>query len=117
MKSGMTLIYKIVTSDQWAEAQDTGLIIAPIDHADGYIHMSTAGQVQGTLDKHFVDQSDLRLLKYADTNFPDTLKWEVSRGDALFPHIYGDVKLCDALEIFDLAPNADGISQAPDGLT
>ena len=46
--------YKILTSDQWAQFQADGVFHgAPVDLADGYIHLSAAEQVQGTLDKHF----------------------------------------------------------------
>jgi uncharacterized protein (DUF952 family) len=57
--------------------------------ADGYIHLSTADQLQGTLDKHFAGQSGLVIAEIDLAALGDTVKWEVSRGGALFPHIYG----------------------------
>jgi len=90
------MIYKILTQDQWDTLQDqketTG---APIDVADGYVHFSTATQVQETADKHFKGQTDLYLLALNSAKLGDALKWEVSRGDELFPHLYGLLRLAD----------------------
>lgn len=83
------LIYKILTSDQWAELDSTGTFSgAPIDLADGYIHTSTADQAQDTADKHFAGVDGLMLAALDTATFGDDLVWEVSRGGADFPHIY-----------------------------
>ncbi len=81
--------YKILTAGQWAQFQTDGQFHgAPIDIADGYIHMSTADQLAGTLAKHFAGQDNLTIADIDLTRFGDELKWEVSRGGALFPHLY-----------------------------
>lgn len=83
------LIYKILTADQWAEFEATGQFDgAPIDHADGYIHTSTATQAQETADKHFAGIDGLMLAALDADQYGDDLKWEVSRGGEDFPHIY-----------------------------
>ncbi|WP_281983441.1 DUF952 domain-containing protein [Thalassorhabdomicrobium marinisediminis] len=83
------MIYKILTSDQWATLEDTGRFDgAPIDMADGYIHTSTAQQAQETADKHFAGQEGLMLVALDSDTYGDDLRWEVSRGGAEFPHIY-----------------------------
>ena len=82
--------FKIFTADQWAQFEADGVFDgAPVDLADGYIHMSTATQVQGTLDKHFAGQTGLVIAEIDLTAFGDALRWEVSRGGELFPHLYG----------------------------
>ena len=82
--------FKIFTADQWAQFQRDGLFHgAPVDLADGYIHMSTADQVEETLAKHFAGQSGLVVAEVDLSGFGEALKWEVSRGGALFPHLYG----------------------------
>lgn len=82
--------YKIFTADQWAQFEADGVFAgAPIDLADGYIHMSTASQTQDTLDKHFAGQSGLVIADIDLSGFGDALRWEVSRGGDLFPHLYG----------------------------
>ncbi len=86
--------YKILTAQQWAQFDADGVFHgAPVDVADGYIHLSAAEQLQGTLDKHFAGQSDLVIAEVDLTALGDLVKWEISRGDALFPHIYGPLPL------------------------
>ena len=92
------LIYKIMTQAQrdalMADGQFKG---APVDLADGYIHFSAADQVEGTLTKHFAGATDLHLLAVEADGLGDDLKWEVSRGGALFPHLYRALRLDDVV--------------------
>ena len=86
--------FKILTAEQWAQFQaDDVFNGAPVDLADGYIHLSTADQLQGTLDKHFAGQDALVIVEVDLAALGDTIKWEVSRGGALFPHIYGSLPM------------------------
>ena len=86
----MTLIYKILGRDEWAAAEGAGVFTgSPIDVADGYIHFSAEGQVQETLAKHFAGRADLVLVAVEAESLGPALKWEPSRGGALFPHLYG----------------------------
>ena len=92
--------YKILTADQWAQFQTDGLFHgAPVDLADGYIHLSAADQLQGTLDKHFAGQSGLVIAEVDLFALGATVKWEVSRGNALFPHIYGPLPMAAVLGV------------------
>jgi len=83
------LIYKILRRSEWDAFRSAGRTLgAPVDLADGFIHLSTAEQVTGTAEKHFAGESDLVLVALdADRLGPD-LRWEPSRGGALFPHLY-----------------------------
>jgi uncharacterized protein (DUF952 family) len=82
--------FKILTADQWAQFVSDGVFHgAPVDLADGYIHLSAADQLQGTLDKHFAGQVGLVIAEVNLAALGDAIKWEVSRGGALFPHVYG----------------------------
>ncbi|CAN5294854.1 DUF952 domain-containing protein [soil metagenome] len=93
------IAYKILTADQWAEFQATGAFKgAPVDLADGYIHMSTADQLDETLAKHFAGQSGLVIASIELDTLGDALKWEVSRGGALFPHYYGELPMTAVVE-------------------
>lgn len=86
--------YKVLTADQWALFEiDNVFDGAPVDLADGYIHLSTAQQLQGTLDKHFSGQEGLMILEVDLAHLESSVKWEVSRGGALFPHIYGPLPM------------------------
>ena len=85
----MRLVFKIIASEEWRAAETAGLFLgSAADRADGFIHLSTAAQAPETAAKWFDGQGDLTLVAvYADALGAD-LKWEASRGGALFPHLY-----------------------------
>lgn len=86
--------YKILTKDQYDQLKTDGVFKgAPVDLADGYIHMSTRDQAAETAAKHFAGQDNLVMVMIDLAPFADTLKWEESRGGALFPHLYADLPL------------------------
>jgi uncharacterized protein (DUF952 family) len=92
--------FKILTAEQWAQFQAEGVFEgAPIDVADGYIHLSAAGQVDETLAKHFTGQIGLVIAEVDLVQLDDAVKWEVSRGGALFPHIYGTLPMAAVVGI------------------
>jgi uncharacterized protein (DUF952 family) len=83
------LIYKICPETLWREAESCGVFAgAPIDLADGYIHFSTATQARETAKKHFAGQDGLLLIAIDDARLGEALRYEPSRGGALFPHLY-----------------------------
>lgn len=90
------LIYKILRSEEWADLRKAGETPgAPIDVADGYVHFSTAEQAAETAAKWFAGVEGLWLLALESEPLGAALKWEVSRGDALFPHLYAPLRLAD----------------------
>jgi uncharacterized protein (DUF952 family) len=104
----VALIYKILTAEQWRTFEAEGLFAgAPVDRADGYIHFSTREQVAGTAAKHFAGQSGL-VLAAVEAEGLNALKWEPSRGGALFPHLYAALPLTKALWARPLPLGADG---------
>ncbi len=88
----MTLIYKIVAAPVWRAARGA-FRGAGVDLVDDYIHFSTSAQVEDTAARHFKGQSDLLLVAVEADNLGDALKWEASRGGALFPHLHGELPL------------------------
>jgi len=83
------IIYKIVPQTLWRDAEARGYFEgSPVDLADGYIHFSTHEQAAETAAKHFAGQSDLLLVAINTAALRDALKYEPSRGGALFPHLY-----------------------------
>lgn len=82
--------YKVLTAEQLQQLEADGTFAgAPIDLADGYIHMSTAAQLTETVDKHFAGQEDLAVAAVDLTAYSaETVRWEESRGGQLFPHLY-----------------------------
>jgi uncharacterized protein (DUF952 family) len=102
-------IYKIATLEQWRTAEASGVFAgAPIDLADGFIHFSTAEQVAETLAKHFAGQRDLLLVAVDARQFGDELRWEVSRGGQLFPHLYAALPVTAARRVAAIPVDADG---------
>lgn len=92
-------IYKILGQPAWQAALLEGRYEgSSLDKADGYIHFSTAMQAQETARRHFVDVDNLILLTVDVSQLGDALRWEVSRGGALFPHLYGQLLLDQVLE-------------------
>lgn len=109
------MIYKIFRAPEWAALRrDTTTTGAPIDVADGYIHFSTAAQAAETAAKHFAGVDDLFLIAVEADSLGDDLKWEVSRGDALFPHLYREMRIADVHWAQPL-PLVDGVHQFPVG--
>lgn len=86
---------------------------APVDLADGYIHFSTAAQVRETATKHFAGQGDLLLISVDADKLGEGLKWEPSRGGALFPHLYAPLDLKAVLSVADLPLGDDGRHMFP----
>ncbi|WP_050603310.1 DUF952 domain-containing protein [Ruegeria sp. 6PALISEP08] len=92
------LIFKIIRAEEWAALQDKGATDgAPIDVTDGFVHFSTAEQAAETAAKHFAGVDGLTLLACDADAMGDDLKWEVSRGGALFPHLYRQIQLSDVV--------------------
>ena len=90
------LIYKIFRTPEWAALDRNGETAgAPVDVADGYVHFSTATQAAETAAKHFAGEAELVLLALDADSLGPALVWEPSRGGALFPHLYGPLRLAD----------------------
>ena len=114
----MGQIYKILTADQLADVEAGGLMQAPVDIADGYVHFSTSKQVQETLAKWFKGQTRLTLVSVNADDFGPDLKWEKSRGGDFFPHVYTEVRQHHISSFWPLDTlDADGVPLAPDDVT
>lgn len=83
------IAYKILTFAEFSSLQTGTFTGAPVDKADGYIHLSTAAQLDETLNQHFAGQDDLIIAAVALASLGAALRWETSRGGQLFPHYYG----------------------------
>lgn len=105
----MSIIYKLCPRDLWLEAEAQGHFAgAPIDHADGFIHFSTAAQVAETAARHFAGAGDLVLVAIDGDALGEALRYEPSRGGALFPHLYGPLDLKAVRSVSDLPLGSDG---------
>ena len=109
-----TIAYKVLTAEQMATLEHMHRFAgAPVDLADGYIHLSTADQLQATLDRHFAGQSGLWLVAVDLDAVADQLKWGESRGGALFPHLYGTLTLDTVLAYSPVEHEPNGALRLP----
>jgi len=111
-------LYKILTEAAFEEAGRTGQFAGSADDVrDGFIHLSAAHQLEGTLAKHFPGQDGLVLVAVDAARLGPHLKWEASRRRALFPHLYAALDLSAVLWAERLAIGEDGLHRLPTGVT
>jgi uncharacterized protein (DUF952 family) len=115
LRAGMPLIYKICPLALWRGAERAGAFAgAPVDLADGFIHLSTAAQVRETAARHFAGEGDLVLVAVEAEALGEALRWEPSRGGALFPHLYGVLPLSAVAWVKPLPLGPEGAHRFPD---
>jgi uncharacterized protein (DUF952 family) len=108
-------IYKICPAPAWREAEREGVYRGSVDDArDGFIHFSTAPQVAETARKHFSGQAGLLLIVVDAAAVGTALRWEPSRNDELFPHLYGALDLAAVLAVHEIRMRADGAHDIPE---
>ena len=111
----MTRIYKITPRGDWTAAHEAGRYEgSALDRQDGFIHFSTAAQLEGTAAKHFAGLSDLMLVAVDGDALGGALKWEASRGGELFPHLYAALALSAVLWVRPLADEIEGRRAFPE---
>ena len=102
-------IYKICDTALWREAERAGVFIgAPVDHKDGYIHFSAADQAAETAARHFAGRDNLLLVAVDAAALGSALRYEASRGGALFPHLYGTLPVSAVRWVKPLRLGGDG---------
>ena len=107
-------IYKIMTADEWAAARAAGVYEGSAhDRRDGFIHFSTAAQAAETAAKHFAGQAGLVVLAVDAAGLGTALKWEPSRGGALFPHLYGARPVSAVVAVDELPLEPSGVHRFP----
>ncbi len=108
-------IYKICPASAWREAERQGVFRgSPVDLRDGFIHFSTAAQVEETARKHFAGQTGLFLIAVNVDALGDALRWERSRNDELFPHLYGELDLGAVTAVHSMLARSNGFHDIPE---
>src|SRR5579872_2785482 len=108
-------IYKICPASAWCEAERQGIFRGNDDDIrDGFIHFSAASQVAQTARKHFFKQTDLLLIAVDADALGDRLRWERSRDDELFPHLYGELDLGAVVSVLSIGTRFDGTHDIPE---
>jgi uncharacterized protein (DUF952 family) len=114
MSDRPAVAYKVLTAAQMAALETDGAFTgAPVDLADGYIHLSASDQLTETVDKHFAGQDDLHVAAVDLAVLADAVKWEPSRGGALFPHLYAPLPLSAVIAYGPLEREHDGRVKLP----
>jgi uncharacterized protein (DUF952 family) len=108
-------IYKICSASAWREAERQGVYRGSADDArDGFIHFSTASQLAETARKHFFGQTGLFLIEVDADLLGEPLRWEHSRHDELFPHLYGELDLGAVIGVLEMRARSDGTHDIPE---
>jgi uncharacterized protein (DUF952 family) len=111
------IIYHLARQADLARAQEQGAYLgSDVDRADGFLHFSTAAQIKESAAKHRAGETGLVLLAVDADALGDTLRWEKSRGGALFPHVYGAVDLALIIRTAELPLDASGLHRFPEWL-
>jgi uncharacterized protein (DUF952 family) len=115
--SPVKIVYKVADALEFAEAQAEGIYAgAPVDLKDGFIHFSTALQLPETLRLHFRGRRGLVLAAVRTADLGEALRWEPSRGGALFPHFYGTLQMSAVAWTEGIDVDEDGHCALPDRL-
>lgn len=113
----MTTVYKICSRSEWSTAERTGFFDgSAVDLRDGFIHLSDATQVRETGRRHFAGADDLVLVAFDADALGAALRWEASRGGALFPHFYGRLPAGEAEAVLPLSRDGAGELVLPGAL-
>lgn len=105
----MSLVYKIIGEAEYAASKAGGFVLpAAVDRADGFIHLSAEDQVLETARLHFAGRDDLVAIAFDADALGPALKWEASRGGALFPHYFGALSMTHAASARRLRRRPDG---------
>lgn len=112
------VVFKICPREEWVRARQFGALVPSSDDMrDGYVHLSRAGQLQGTLARHFAGRADLVLLAVRVERLPEgALRWELSRGGEPFPHLYDRLSVASVEQVFDLPLDENGVHALPQSL-
>jgi uncharacterized protein (DUF952 family) len=102
------IVYKVLTASEFAALRLGVFQGSPVDLADGFLHLSTAAQLTETVARHFADQRDLIVAAFSVHRLGEALRWEVSRGGQLFPHLYAPLTLAGVLAYGPLRYETDG---------
>ncbi|EFI27733.1 hypothetical protein CC1G_14656 [Coprinopsis cinerea okayama7 len=96
-----TYVYKIIPSSAAPpNPLPDALPVSQLDQSSGFIHLSTAKQVPGTLKLFFTQEIEVYIARIPYAKVQEQITWEDAKGDqgeigmeGIFPHLYNDLKL------------------------
>jgi uncharacterized protein (DUF952 family) len=115
----MRTLYRVLSLEDLAALERDGVFRGSLDDLrDGFIHLSRAHQVSGTLEKHYAERADLVLLSVSADGLlhsrEQRLEWETSRGGDRFPHLYGTLPVSAVVKVVPLTLDAAGQHRVPE---
>jgi uncharacterized protein (DUF952 family) len=108
-------VYKVLSAEDAALLAETGSYAgSAVDLRDGFVHLSTGEQLGETLARHYRGQGNLRVLAVDPEALPaGALRWEPSRGGALFPHLYAPLPQGAVRGVWRVDVDAEGACELP----
>ncbi|WP_425229886.1 DUF952 domain-containing protein [Sphingomonas sp.] len=105
--------FKVLTAAELAELEGGSFAGSADDKRDGFIHLSTAAQLTGTVDKHYAAGGDHHIAEVDLAALGEAIRWEPSRGGEDFPHLYGPLPLDAVVAYSPLERGDDGSVKLP----
>ncbi|HKY69744.1 MAG TPA: DUF952 domain-containing protein [Gammaproteobacteria bacterium] len=99
-------LYKLVTQSQWKSMKQLGINYkqgSDLDQQDGYLHISTAKQIERISNKYFGDLENGKMIKLDYKKIENILKWEPNSKGEYFPHCYGQIPLSAVIDVYDFS--------------
>ena len=101
-------IYRVMTKKEWEDFRKEKRFYGnSFDLKSGFIHLSKKSQIKDTINIYFQDQEDIVILQICETKIKENIKWEISRNNQLFPHLYGFLELFDVKKVSNIYKRVD----------
>ena len=100
MKGKEKFIYRVMDKKEWNDFKKEKRFYGnAFDLESGFIHLSTKSQLEATINRYFQDQKNIVILQICETRIKENVKWEISRNNQIFPHLYGFLELFDVKKV------------------
>lgn len=94
-----SFVYRVMLNNEWDEFKKKKKFFGnKLDIQSGYIHLSTKSQIKNTIEKYYKNEDSIIIFKINVKDIAKNLKWEISRNNQLFPHLYGFINFIDVKE-------------------
>lgn len=107
-------LFHLVLPADWRAADPTAPWAPPSLASEGFLHLSFARQLQGTLEVHFATADEVWLLEVDPDAVAADLALEPSRGGQLFPHLHRALGREEVLGWWRLVRDDDGALSPPE---
>lgn len=114
-----SVVFHIISSTNWAEAQELGRYTPDRFDIEGFIHLSKKSQILRPANLFYQGQQDLSLLVVDVASLEAELIYEAgSHGETeLFPHLYGQLNLDAVTNVIEFPCEPDGSFVLPPELS